>query len=58
MDSTSADLRSYYEQEESQRLRKPPTGRRVEVRERFLRLLADEARSAVLVLHSLLTCYR
>ncbi len=48
MDTTSADLRSYYEQEARQRLRKPLTGRRVEIRTQYLQLLGDEGRNRVL----------
>jgi len=42
-----ADLRSYYDEEARQQLRKDLTGRRVEVRNRFIELLQREGRTAV-----------
>lgn len=48
MDRTGAELRAYYEHEAAERSRKPLTGRRVEIRARYLQLLADEGRRSVL----------
>ena len=47
MDSTQQHLRAYYEVEARLRLRKPVTGRRVELREEFLALLRAERRRSV-----------
>lgn len=48
MDAAQRDLRAYYEDEARLRLRKPVTGRRVELREAFLALLHAERRRSVL----------
>jgi len=48
MGDVRSDLRSYYEEEARLRLRQPPKGRRVEVREEFLSLLKREGRHSVL----------
>jgi SAM-dependent methyltransferase len=47
MDSTQLHLRAYYEEEARRRLRKPLTGRRVELREAFVSLLRTERRRSV-----------
>lgn len=43
-----SDLRRFYEDEAALRRRKSPAGRRVDLRQRFIRLLADEGRGSVL----------
>lgn len=48
MNKTRADLQAYYEQEATQRTRKPLTGRRVEIRAEFIGMLAAEDRQRVL----------
>jgi len=47
MDSAQQNLRAYYEEEARLRLRKPVTGRRVELRDEFLTLLRAERRRSV-----------
>lgn len=47
MDSVQQSLRAYYEEEARLRLRKPVTGRRVELRDEFLTLLRAEGRRSV-----------
>lgn len=47
MDSVQQNLRAYYEEEARLRLRKPVTGRRVELRDEFLTPLRAERRRSV-----------
>lgn len=47
MDNARQDLRAYYEEEARLRLRKPVTGRRVQMRDEFVALLQAERRRSV-----------
>jgi SAM-dependent methyltransferase len=48
MDAAEQDLRSYYEEEARLRLREPPTGRRVELRDEFVALLHAQGRRSII----------
>ena len=48
MDSAQADLRAFYEEEARQRIRKPLTGRRIDVREEFIDLMRREGRRTII----------
>lgn len=48
MDDNAIDHLAYYEQEALARTRKEPTGRRVELRDRFVELLGAEGRTRVI----------